>query len=103
MFGVGELLAGLRELLEDRVGRVWVAGEVSNLYRASSGHVYFTLKDEAGQVRAALFRTAARRLPFDVEEGIEVVALVEVTVYEPRSYEDGVRLTRVITKDGSDG
>lgn len=81
---VGEVLAGVRRLLDDRVGRLWVVGEVSNLRRPASGHLYFTLKDEEGQLRAALFRSTARRLPFEPEEGMEVVVYGELTVYEPR-------------------
>ncbi len=84
VYTVGDLVAGLRRLLEDRVGRLWVVGEVSNLRRPGSGHVYFTLKDDAGQVRAALFRSTARRLPFEPENGLEVLVYAEVTVYEPR-------------------
>jgi len=71
-------------LLEERVGRLWVAGEISNLHRAGSGHVYFTLKDDRGQVRAALFRSAARRLAFEPENGLEVIVYADVTVYEAR-------------------
>jgi len=61
-----------------------VAGEISNLHRAGSGHLYFTLKDERGQVRAALFRSAARRLAFEPENGLEVIVYADVTVYEAR-------------------
>ncbi len=81
---VAQLVAEVRELLEDGVGRVWVAGEVSNLHRAASGHCYFTLKDEGAQVRAALFRATARRLPFEPENGISLLVYADVTVYEPR-------------------
>jgi len=81
---VGELLLGLRELLEQEVGRVWVVGEISNLHRAASGHIYFSLKDEVGQVRAALFRGNAARLAFELEEGLLVVAQAEVSVYPRR-------------------
>ncbi|HEX2486058.1 MAG TPA: exodeoxyribonuclease VII large subunit [Myxococcota bacterium] len=81
---VSELVAGLRTLLEHRVGRVWVAGEISNLRSGPSGHCYFTLKDEGAQIKAALFRSAARRLPFLPEEGLEVLVLAEATLYEPR-------------------
>jgi exodeoxyribonuclease VII large subunit len=84
IYSVGELLSGLRALLEERLGRIWVVGEISNLARPQSGHVYFTLKDERGQLRAALFRGAARRLAFEPEEGLEVLAYGEVTVYEAR-------------------
>ncbi len=84
IYAVGDLLAGLRGLLEERVGRVWIVGEVSNLHRATSGHAYFTLKDDAGQIRAALFRSAARRLAFEPENGLEVLVYGDVTIYEPR-------------------
>ncbi len=83
-FRVSELVGGLRELLEEEVGRVFVVGEISNLRRAPSGHVYFTLKDDQAQLRAALFRSAAVRLPFDPEDGLEVVVEAEVTVYAAR-------------------
>ncbi len=81
---VGQLIAGLKGLLEEQVGVVWVVGEVSNLHRARSGHSYFTLKDESGQIRAALFRGAGSRLRFDLEEGLEVVAEAEVSIYAAR-------------------
>ena len=61
-----------------------VVGEISNLRRAPSGHCYFTLKDDHAQLRAALFRSAAVRLPFDLEDGLEVVMEAELTVYAPR-------------------
>jgi len=83
-FRVSELVGGLRELLEEEVGRVWVIGEISNLRRAPSGHSYFTLKDDQAQLRAALFRSAAVRLPFDPEDGLEVVVEAEVTLYAAR-------------------
>jgi exodeoxyribonuclease VII large subunit len=84
VYAVGELVAGLRRLLEDRVGRLWVVGQIADLSRPRSGHVYFTLKDERGQLRAALFRGSARRLLFEPEEGMEVLVYAEVSLYEPR-------------------
>ena len=83
-YQVSELLGGLNALLEERVGRVWVVGEVANLHKAASGHRYFSLKDESGQVRAALFRRAAERIPFEIEDGLEVVAYAEVGIYAAR-------------------
>jgi exodeoxyribonuclease VII large subunit len=77
-------VGGLRELLEEEVGRVLVSGEISNLHRAASGHAYFTLKDDRAQLRAALFRSSAVRLPFDPEDGLEVVVDAEVSVYPAR-------------------
>jgi len=84
IFTIAELLAGVRALLEESMGRLWVAGEVSNLRRASSGHLYFSLKDDTAQVRAVLFRADARRMPFELEDGLEVIALGECSVYEAR-------------------
>jgi exodeoxyribonuclease VII large subunit len=84
LLGVGELIAGLRGLLEQRVGRVFVVGEISNLHEARSGHAYFTLKDESGQMRCALFRGQARNVRFSLEEGLEVVVEAEVSIYAAR-------------------
>jgi exodeoxyribonuclease VII large subunit len=81
---VGELAARLAQLLDEAVGRVWVVGEISNLRRAASGHCYFTLKDDAGQLRAVLFRSDAGRLAFDLENGLAVLAFAEVSLYPAR-------------------
>jgi len=78
------LAGGLNALLEDRVGRVWVAGEVSGLSQPRSGHVYFTLKDGRSQLDAALFRQAASRLPFRLEDGLEVLVYADVQIYAGR-------------------
>ena len=82
--GVGQLIRGLQGLLDQRVGRVLVVGEISNLHEARSGHAYFTLKDEEGQIRCALFRGAARSVGFALEEGLEVVVEAEVSIYAAR-------------------
>lgn len=84
VLSVGELMGGLNGLLEDRVGRIWVSGEISGLRRPASGHLYFTLKDEVGQIRAALFRSGANRVPFRLEDGLEVVLYADVQIYEAR-------------------
>ena len=84
ILGVGQLIAGLSGLIQHHVGRVWVVGEISNLHNARSGHTYFTLKDEDGQLRAALFRGNAGRVRFELEEGLEVVAEAEVSIYAAR-------------------
>ncbi|MEM7412513.1 MAG: exodeoxyribonuclease VII large subunit [Myxococcota bacterium] len=84
VYPVGAVVAGVRRLLEERVGRLWVVGEVSNFRRPGSGHCYFTLKDGDGQLRAALFRSQAARLAFEPEDGMEVLAYGDLTVYEAR-------------------
>ena len=84
VYSVSELLSDLKELLSDEFGRVWVVGEISNCHRARSGHSYFTLKDDEAQIRAALFRGVAQRLPFDPEDGLEVLVFGDLTLYPSR-------------------
>jgi exodeoxyribonuclease VII large subunit len=73
-----------RAALQERFPLLWVAGEISSLTRAASGHVYFTLKDEAAQVRCAMFRNRAQALPWRAENGQQVEVQALVTLYEPR-------------------
>lgn len=73
-----------RDLLERSLPLLWVGGEISNLTRAPSGHVYFTLKDAQAQVRCAMWRNRAQLLPFRPENGMRVEARVLVTLYEAR-------------------
>ncbi|MBW2395451.1 MAG: exodeoxyribonuclease VII large subunit [Deltaproteobacteria bacterium] len=84
IFEVSELAAGIQELLEQEIGRVWVVGEISDFFRARSGHCYFVLKDGGAQLRAVLFRGNLARIPFDPEDGLEVVAQAEIGFYRPR-------------------
>jgi len=79
---VRELTASLKAILEREFGLLWVEGEVSTLRQPRSGHIYFTLKDEQAQLRAVLFRRDASRLRFALEQGMQVLVLGEVTVYE---------------------
>src|SRR3954447_11675471 len=81
---VAELTAELKAVLEDGFPSVWVAGEVSNLARPQSGHVYFTLKDAAAQLRSVMWRGIALRLRFAPADGLEVIARGNLTVYPPR-------------------
>src|SRR5256885_953696 len=81
---VTQLAALVRETLEGGGGRVWVAGEISNLRPAPSGHVYFTLKDEQSQLGAVLFRSAAQTLAFRPADGMQVLVSARVGLYPPR-------------------
>jgi exodeoxyribonuclease VII large subunit len=83
-YSVSEITGKVRRALEEGFGTVRVRGEISNLRRPASGHLYFALKDEAAQLRAVLFRGAAVGLRFLPADGLEVVAEGEITVYEPR-------------------
>nr|NMF97251.1 exodeoxyribonuclease VII large subunit [Aromatoleum toluolicum] len=73
-----------RETLEARFPLLWVSGEISNLTRAPSGHLYFTLKDAQAQVRCTMWRNRAQLLPFRPENGMRVDARSLVTLYEAR-------------------
>ena len=81
---VSELTANIRTLLEGRYPFVRVAGEISNLSQPASGHLYFTLKDGLAQLRVVLFRMQRRYLAKEPRNGMEVVCLGRISVYEPR-------------------
>ncbi|MDP2171509.1 MAG: exodeoxyribonuclease VII large subunit [Rhodocyclaceae bacterium] len=81
---VSELNRQARLLLEQRFPLLWVSGEISNLTRAASGHVYFSLKDSQAQVRCVMFRSRAQILPWQLENGQQVEAQALVTLYEAR-------------------
>ena len=81
---VSALNSAVRSQLESRFPQVWVEGEIAQLTAASSGHIYFTLKDAGAQVRCALFRTRAARLGWQPRQGDKVRARFQVTLYEAR-------------------
>ncbi len=84
ILSVSELNRLARSALEREFPLLWVAGEVSNLTRAPSGHYYFTLKDAQAQVRCAMFRARAQTLAWRLENGQQVEARALVTLYEAR-------------------
>ena len=81
---VAQLTALVKGLLETAFPHVWVAGELSNVVRPQSGHVYFTLKDDAAQLRSVMWRGQAARLPMKLQDGMEVVCRGHLDVYAPR-------------------
>lgn len=81
---VSQLTAGMKDLLESHFDEVWVEGEISNLRRPPSGHIYFTLKDETSQIRAVIFKMQSRYLRFDLEDGQHVICWGRVGIYEKR-------------------
>lgn len=81
---ISQLTSLVRDSLESRFSDLWVEGEISNLRAPASGHLYCTLKDEASQVRAVLFRSGASRLRFSLHDGLLVVVRGRLSVYEPR-------------------
>ncbi|KQX99558.1 exodeoxyribonuclease VII large subunit [Rhodanobacter sp. Root480] len=74
----------VRDLLGDALPQVWIEGELSNVARPASGHVYFTLKDSGAQVRCAMFKMKASTLRFRPVDGLQVMVRAKVGLYEPR-------------------
>ncbi len=89
---VSALTDEIKRTLERALGEVRVAGEISNVRRQSSGHLYFTLKDAEAQLQGVMFRSDADAVGFQVDNGMEVVASGSLTVYKPRgNYQIRVR------------
>lgn len=84
IYTVSELTAEIRVILEDSFSGIWLEGEVSNFRTHSSGHMYFTLKDEESQIRAAMFRSQNRFLKFIPREGLHVLVYGGVSLFEKR-------------------
>ncbi|MFU1855340.1 exodeoxyribonuclease VII large subunit [Citrobacter portucalensis] len=84
IFTVSRLNQTVRLLLEQEMGQVWISGEISNFTQPSSGHWYFTLKDDSAQVRCAMFRNSNRRVTFRPQHGQQVLVRANITLYEPR-------------------
>ena len=74
----------LKWTLQEQFQDVWVSGEISNLTRARSGHLYLTLSDEQAQLRCVIWRSEAEQIPFDLDEGMQVVCHGGIDVYPPR-------------------
>ena len=81
---VSELTERIKRSLETDFGQVALHGEVSNVARPRSGHIYFTIKDELASIRAVMWKNDSRRVAFDLTDGLAVRALGRLTVYAPR-------------------
>ena len=84
IISVGQLNQQAKKLLENQFKGVSVLGEISNIARPSSGHIYFTLKDEDGAIRCAMFRNQNLRLNFDPQNGDQCILKGQVSLYAPR-------------------
>jgi exodeoxyribonuclease VII large subunit len=84
IFTVTELTVRVRDLLEEQFFEIWVEGELSNCKVWNTGHLYFTLKDSASQLRGFMFRSTLRYLKFKPADGLRVVARGKLSVYEPK-------------------
>ena len=83
IYSVQEITAEIKQAL-DHFGMLWVQGEISNFKHHSSGHMYFSLKDDRAQLKAACFRNNNLYLKFRPEDGLEVLVRGRISVYEPR-------------------
>jgi len=82
VYRVSDLTRSIKALLERNLGLVWVEGELSNVRLHTSGHCYFTIKDEFAQISAVLFRMKQREVKCPLKDGLQVRAFGQVTVYE---------------------
>lgn len=95
ILSVSQLNRQVRDLLQKNLSLLWVAGEVSNLTRAASGHLYFSLKDASAQVRCVMFRNRAQLIPWKLENGQQVEVQALASLYEARGdYQLGIETLR---------
>ncbi len=84
IYTVSELTSDIKDILEKTYPFIWIYGEISNFNVPTSGHFYFTVKDEHAQINAVMFRNQNRNLKFKPENGISITGLARISVYEPR-------------------
>jgi len=84
IYTVSEVTKMVKLELESAFPLLWVEGEISNFYRHHSGHLYFTLKDEMSQLRTVMFRSWAKKIVFELKDGLQIIARGRINVYEPR-------------------
>ena len=83
-FTVSQITRKIRASLEYNFSNVSILGEISNVRKPGSGHIYLTLKDKGSQLQAVVFRNIANKIKFELKDGMEVISFGSVTVYEPR-------------------
>lgn len=81
---ISELTLRIKQAVESSLSSMWVAGEITDVARPRSGHLYFTLKDEHAQIRGVMWRSVAERLPFDLDDGQSVLCFGDIEVYAAR-------------------
>jgi exodeoxyribonuclease VII large subunit len=86
IYSVTEITGELKSVLESEFASIWVEGEISNYLHHSSGHHYFTLKDNSAQLKAVIWRFTARGLKVELKDGLKVRAFGDITVYEKGGY-----------------
>jgi exodeoxyribonuclease VII large subunit len=94
VYSIAELTREIKSVLESEFGGVWVEGEISNYLHHSSGHHYLSLKDKDAQLKAVIWRFTARNLRFSLEDGMQVRAFGDITLYEKGGYYQ-LRINRI--------
>jgi len=84
LYTVSEITREIRASLEHDFSGISLVGEISNMRKPGSGHIYLTLKDKKAQLQAVVFRNVANKIKFELKDGMEVVSFGSITVYEPR-------------------
>ena len=84
IFSVSDITKNIRFVLEENFSNVWVEGEISNFKFHTSGHMYFSLKDEFSQIQCVMFRSENLKLGFEPKEGLSIVCFGRVSVYPVR-------------------
>ncbi|OIO39166.1 MAG: exodeoxyribonuclease VII large subunit [Candidatus Omnitrophica bacterium CG07_land_8_20_14_0_80_50_8] len=84
IFSVSEITRNIRFILEESFSGIWVEGEITNFKSHTSGHMYFTLKDETAQIQCVMFRAENQKLDFELKEGLSVLCFGRVSVYPIR-------------------
>ena len=84
IYTVSEITSEIKTLLEEKFSFIWISGEISNLRTPVSGHFYFTLKDKNAQISAVIFRGHHKKLKFILEDGLSIIGLGRISLYELR-------------------
>ena len=84
VISVSELNKKAKSLLDKGIPKLWIEGEISNLAKPASGHMYFSLKDEMSQIRCAWFRQRQLQNTLNIVNGSKMLALGKIGLYEPR-------------------
>ena len=84
IISVSELNRKAKSILEEGIPKLWIEGEISNLARPASGHIYFSLKDQTAQIRCAWFKQRQNQITNNIHNGTKMLALGRISLYEPR-------------------
>ena len=84
VYSVSELTDELKSIIEEKFAFLWISGEVSNLRRATSGHIYFSLKDRNAQIAAVIFKNTAQNISQTLSDGSLITGFGRIGLYAPR-------------------